>query len=64
MPAAVSNCLLVGPEAVEVQCQRLEVRDGDGGRLLFTADEEEVAMLTDRLTVTGKGVAGLQGDFE
>ncbi|KAF6726942.1 Zeta-sarcoglycan [Oryzias melastigma] len=45
--------LTVGPEAVEAQCQRLEVRNGDGGRLLFTADEEEVAILTDRLTVTG-----------
>nr|XP_046237569.1 zeta-sarcoglycan-like [Scatophagus argus]XP_046237570.1 zeta-sarcoglycan-like [Scatophagus argus] len=45
--------LTVGPEAVEAQCQRLEVRSKDGGRLLFTANEEEVSMTTEKLTVTG-----------
>ncbi|KAM9836482.1 zeta-sarcoglycan-like [Aulostomus maculatus] len=45
--------LTVGPDAVEAQCQRLEVRSRDGSRLLFTADEEEVIMTTERLTVTG-----------
>ncbi|XP_037552057.1 zeta-sarcoglycan [Nematolebias whitei] len=45
--------LTVGPEAVETQCRRLEVRSGDGGRLLFTADEEEVTMTTEKFTVTG-----------
>ncbi|XP_026208914.1 zeta-sarcoglycan-like [Anabas testudineus] len=45
--------LTVGPEAVEAQCQRLEVRSRDGGRLLFTADEEEVIMTTEKFTVTG-----------
>ncbi|XP_060922295.1 zeta-sarcoglycan-like isoform X2 [Limanda limanda] len=45
--------LTVGPEAVEAQCQRLEVRSRDGGRLLFTADEEEVTMTTEKFTVTG-----------
>nr|XP_040036829.1 zeta-sarcoglycan-like isoform X3 [Gasterosteus aculeatus aculeatus] len=45
--------LSVGPEAVEAQCQRLEVRSKDGGRLLFTADEEEVTMTTKKFTVTG-----------
>ncbi|XP_022624571.1 zeta-sarcoglycan-like isoform X2 [Seriola dumerili] len=45
--------LTVGPEAVEAQCQRLEVRSRDGGRLLFTADEEEVVMTTEKFTVTG-----------
>ncbi|KAM9335937.1 zeta-sarcoglycan-like [Symphorus nematophorus] len=45
--------LTVGPEAVEAQCQRLEVRSKDGGRLLFTADEEEVIMTTEKFTVTG-----------
>lgn len=45
--------LTVGPEAVEAQCQRLEVRNRDGGRLLFTADEEEVVMTTEKFTVTG-----------
>ncbi|XP_007562590.1 PREDICTED: zeta-sarcoglycan isoform X2 [Poecilia mexicana] len=45
--------LTVGPEGVEAQCQRLEVRSSDGGRLLFSADEEEVTMTTEKFTVTG-----------
>ncbi|XP_071391894.1 zeta-sarcoglycan isoform X1 [Centroberyx affinis] len=45
--------LTVGSEAVEAQCQRLEVRSREGGRLLFTADEEEVSMRTEKFTVTG-----------
>ncbi|XP_031706960.1 zeta-sarcoglycan-like isoform X2 [Anarrhichthys ocellatus] len=45
--------LTVGPEAVEAQCQRLEVRSKDGGQLLFTANEEEVIMTTQKFTVTG-----------
>uniref|UniRef100_A0A3Q4ML36 Sarcoglycan zeta n=1 Tax=Neolamprologus brichardi TaxID=32507 RepID=A0A3Q4ML36_NEOBR len=45
--------LTVGPEAVEAQCQRLEVRSRDGGTLLFTADEEEVIMAAEKFTVTG-----------
>lgn len=47
---------LAGPEAVEAQCQRLEVRSRDGGTLLFTADEEEVIMAAEKFTVTGKTV--------
>ncbi|XP_028285447.1 zeta-sarcoglycan-like isoform X1 [Parambassis ranga] len=45
--------LTVGPEAVEAHCQRVEVRSSDGSRLLFTADEEEVIMMTEKFTVTG-----------
>ncbi|KAF7647289.1 hypothetical protein LDENG_00174740 [Lucifuga dentata] len=45
--------LTVGSEAVEAQCQRLQVRSRDGGRLLFTADEEEIVMTTEKFTVTG-----------
>ncbi|XP_053198919.1 zeta-sarcoglycan-like isoform X2 [Scomber japonicus] len=45
--------LTVGPEAVEAECQRLEVRSRDGGRLLFTADEDEIIMTTEKFTVTG-----------
>ncbi|KAM6894432.1 zeta-sarcoglycan-like [Lycodopsis pacificus] len=45
--------LTVGPEAVEAQCQRLEVRSKDGGQLLFTANEEAVVMTTHKFTVTG-----------
>lgn len=46
--------LSAGPEAVEAQCQRLEVRSKDGGKLLFTATEEEVIMTTEKFTITGK----------
>lgn len=45
--------LTVGPEAVEAQCHRLEVRSRDGSRLLFTADEEEVIMAAEKFSVTG-----------
>ncbi|XP_024861312.1 zeta-sarcoglycan-like isoform X2 [Kryptolebias marmoratus] len=45
--------LTVGPDAVEAQCRRLEVRSRDSGRLLFTADEEEVTMRTEKFRVTG-----------
>uniref|UniRef100_A0A8C6U2G2 Sarcoglycan zeta n=1 Tax=Neogobius melanostomus TaxID=47308 RepID=A0A8C6U2G2_9GOBI len=45
--------LTVGAEAVDAQCQRLEVRSSDRGRLLFTAEEEEVVMTTEKFTVTG-----------
>ncbi|XP_070710772.1 zeta-sarcoglycan-like [Pempheris klunzingeri] len=45
--------LTVGPEAVEAQCQKLEIRSKDGGRLLFTADEDEVIMTAEKFTVTG-----------
>ncbi|XP_054907213.1 zeta-sarcoglycan-like [Poeciliopsis prolifica] len=45
--------LTVGPEGVEAQCQRLEVRSRDGGRLLFSATEDEVTMTTEKFTVTG-----------
>ncbi|XP_033839640.1 zeta-sarcoglycan-like [Periophthalmus magnuspinnatus] len=45
--------LTVGAEAVEAQCQRLEVRSSEGGRLLFTAEEEEVVMTTEKFTITG-----------
>ncbi|XP_015256719.1 PREDICTED: zeta-sarcoglycan-like, partial [Cyprinodon variegatus] len=45
--------LTVGPEGVEAQCQRLEVRSRNGGRLLFSANEQEVTMSTERFTVTG-----------
>uniref|UniRef100_A0A673CVV0 Sarcoglycan zeta n=2 Tax=Sphaeramia orbicularis TaxID=375764 RepID=A0A673CVV0_9TELE len=45
--------LTVGPEAVDAQCQRLEVRSTDGDRLIFTADEDEIIMTTEKFTVTG-----------
>ncbi|XP_041634716.1 zeta-sarcoglycan-like isoform X3 [Cheilinus undulatus] len=45
--------LTVGPEAVEAQCQKLEVWSKDGDKLLFTADEEEIIMTTEKFTVTG-----------
>ncbi|XP_041842650.1 zeta-sarcoglycan-like [Melanotaenia boesemani] len=56
--------LTVGPEAVEAQCQRLEVRSRDGGRLLFTADEDELTMTTEQLTVTGSEGAVFEHSVE
>lgn len=38
---------------VEAQCQRFEVRSTDGERVLFSADEEEISIGTDKLRVTG-----------
>uniref|UniRef100_A0A8C6NGX6 Sarcoglycan zeta n=1 Tax=Nothobranchius furzeri TaxID=105023 RepID=A0A8C6NGX6_NOTFU len=45
--------LSVGPESVEAQCQRLEVRSRDSRNLLFSAEEEEVTMTAEKFTVTG-----------
>ncbi|KAM4714281.1 zeta-sarcoglycan-like [Anableps anableps] len=56
--------LTVGPEGVEAQCQRLEVRSTDGGRLLFSADEEEVTMTTEKFTVTGSEGAVFEHSVE
>uniref|UniRef100_A0A3Q1EJ68 Sarcoglycan zeta n=1 Tax=Acanthochromis polyacanthus TaxID=80966 RepID=A0A3Q1EJ68_9TELE len=45
--------LTVGSEMVEAQCQRFEVRSSDGERVLFSADEEEISIGTEKLKVTG-----------
>ncbi|XP_030594282.1 zeta-sarcoglycan isoform X2 [Archocentrus centrarchus] len=45
--------LTVGSEMVEAQCQRFEVRNADGERVLFSADEEEISIGTEKLKVTG-----------
>lgn len=39
---------------VEAQCQRFEVRSTDGERVLFSADEEEISIGTEKLKVTGR----------
>ncbi|KAM7419009.1 hypothetical protein PAMA_016226 [Pampus argenteus] len=44
---------LTGSEMVEAQCQRFEVRSADGERVLFSADEEEISIGTEKLRVTG-----------
>jgi len=38
---------------VEAQCQRFEVRSADGETVLFSADEEEISIGTEKLKVTG-----------
>lgn len=43
-----------GSEMVEAQCQRFEVRSTDGETVLFSADEEEITIGTEKLRVTGK----------
>ncbi|XP_014373957.1 zeta-sarcoglycan [Alligator sinensis] len=45
--------LTVGADAVEAQCKRFEVRANEGGKLLFSADEDEIIIGADRLKVTG-----------
>ncbi|KAJ8416501.1 hypothetical protein AAFF_G00357890 [Aldrovandia affinis] len=45
--------LTVGSEMVEAQCQRFEVRSSNGERILFSADEEEISIGTEKLRVTG-----------
>lgn len=47
---------LSGSEMVEAQCQRFEVRSTDGERVLFSADEEEISIGTEKLRVTGRGI--------
>lgn len=55
-PVSVKNPerVCAGPEAVEVQCQRLQIRNKDGDRALLTAGEDELLMTTEKFTVTGK----------
>ncbi|KAG7462336.1 Zeta-sarcoglycan, partial [Solea senegalensis] len=51
-----SQCQLscgIGSDMVEAQCQRFEVRSTDGERVLFSADEEEISIGTEKLRVTG-----------
>lgn len=38
---------------MEAQCQKLQVRSKDGGKVLFAADEEEVVMTSEKFTITG-----------
>lgn len=45
--------LISGADAVEAQCKRFEVRASDSGRVLFSADEDEIVIGADRLKVTG-----------
>lgn len=40
---------------VEAQCKRFEVRSTDGEQVLFSADEEEISIGTEKLRVTGRG---------
>lgn len=39
---------------MEAQCQRLQVRSKEGGKVLFAADEEEVVMTSEKFTITGE----------
>ncbi|KAL1773222.1 zeta-sarcoglycan, partial [Sigmodon hispidus] len=45
--------LTVGAEAVEAQCKRFEVRASEDGRVLFSADEDEITIGAEKLRVTG-----------
>ncbi|XP_010886387.1 zeta-sarcoglycan isoform X2 [Esox lucius] len=50
--------LTVGPDALEAQCQRFQVRSMDGEKVLFSVDEEEISIGTDHLRVTEGAVFG------
>ncbi|XP_016408850.1 zeta-sarcoglycan-like [Sinocyclocheilus rhinocerous] len=56
--------LTVGSEMVEAQCQRFEVRSSDGETVLFSADEEEISIGTDKLRVTGPSARVGQTTFK
>lgn len=43
-----------GADAVEAQCKRFEVSSSEDGRVLFSADEDEIVIGADRLKVTGR----------
>uniref|UniRef100_A0A8B9GB35 Sarcoglycan zeta n=1 Tax=Amazona collaria TaxID=241587 RepID=A0A8B9GB35_9PSIT len=45
--------LTVGADAVEAQSKRFEVRATESGKVLFSADEDEIVIGADRLKVTG-----------
>ncbi|KAM3832012.1 zeta-sarcoglycan isoform 1-T1 [Vipera latastei] len=49
----ITGQLTVGAEGVEAQCKRFEVSSSEDGRVLFSADEEEIVIGADRLKVTG-----------
>ncbi|XP_030890113.1 gamma-sarcoglycan [Leptonychotes weddellii] len=49
----VTGRLKVGPKMVEVQSQQFQINSKDG-KALFTVDEKEVVVGTDKLRVTGK----------
>lgn len=51
--------VFAGPDVVEAQCQRLQVRSKEGGKVLFAADEEEVVMTSEKFTITGETKAGI-----
>ncbi|XP_032184922.1 zeta-sarcoglycan isoform X2 [Mustela erminea] len=45
--------VIPGADAVEAQCKRFEVRASEDGRVLFSADEDEITIGAEKLKVTG-----------
>lgn len=45
---------------MEALCKRFEVRASEGGKVLFSADEDEIVIGADRLRVTGKVIIRFQ----
>lgn len=56
--------LISGADAVEAQCKRFEVRASDGGKVLFSADEDEIVIGADRLKVTGMVVIKILNGYK
>ncbi|XP_010605781.1 gamma-sarcoglycan isoform X1 [Fukomys damarensis] len=59
----VTGRLKVGPKMVEVQNQQFQINSKDG-KPLFTVDEKEVVVGTDKLRVTGPGGALFEHSVE
>ncbi|MGH0159286.1 UNVERIFIED_CONTAM: hypothetical protein FKN15_038410, partial [Acipenser sinensis] len=54
--------LIVGPQAVEAQCKRFEVHSSDGGKVLFSADKDEVSIGAGKLRVAVLPIGNTRGD--
>uniref|UniRef100_A0A8D1IN75 Sarcoglycan zeta n=1 Tax=Sus scrofa TaxID=9823 RepID=A0A8D1IN75_PIG len=48
-----NGSMTIGADAVEAQCKRFEVRASEDGRVLFSADEDEITIGAEKLKVTG-----------
>ncbi|KAF3825530.1 hypothetical protein GH733_005512 [Mirounga leonina] len=55
--------LTVGADAVEAQCKRFEVRASEDGRVLFSADEDEITIGAEKLKVTGGQPRAKSGQY-
>ncbi|XP_038647049.1 zeta-sarcoglycan isoform X2 [Scyliorhinus canicula] len=60
----ITGQLTVGSSAVEAQCRRFEVKTQDSKKVLFSADENEIAIGVEKLRVTGSEGAVFEQSVE